>query len=73
MGCVGDRLGGGKSLRVLLQPLHAEEFREDRLFELGLRANQPRTAPGRIWEGLARSHPSLSAPVAGAWRTAEPS
>ncbi len=55
-GRVGDRLGGGKRLRVLLQPLHAEELREDRLLELGLRANPPAIATGRVSEGLVRSH-----------------
>ena len=60
-GRVGDRLGGGEGLRVLLQPLHAEELGEDRLFELGLRANPPPTASGRVSERLVRSHLSLSA------------
>src|SRR5665647_681551 len=58
---VSDRLGGGKGLRVLLQPLHAEELREDRLFELGLQANPPATATGRVPEGLVRFHLPLSA------------
>ena len=60
-GRVGDRLGGGKGLRVLLQPLHAEELPEDRLFELGLRANPPANATGRVSKGIVRSHSALSA------------
>ena len=65
-GRVGDRLRGGKGLRVLFQPLHAEELREDRLFELGLLANSPanatgRDSEGRVWELLVRSHLPLSA------------
>jgi hypothetical protein len=52
-------LGGGKGLRVLLQPLHAEELREDRLFELGLGANPPANATGWVSKGLVRSHRPL--------------
>ena len=54
-GRVRDRLGGGQGLRVLLQPLHAEELGEDRLLELGLRANPPAVGTGgsrRDWFDL---------------------
>ena len=59
-GRVGDRLRSGEGLGVLLKPLHAEEFREDRLFELDLRANPRANASGWVWEGLVRSHIPLS-------------
>jgi hypothetical protein len=59
-GLIGDRLRGGKGLRVLLQPLHAEELREDGLFEVGLWPNPPANATKRVSEGLVRSHIPLS-------------
>jgi hypothetical protein len=52
----GYCLGGGQGLGMLLQPLDAEEFGEDRLFDLGARPNQPASGTGRVREGLARSH-----------------
>ena len=60
-GRVGHGLSGRKSLSVLLQPLHAEELREDRLFEFGLRANPWPTATRRVWKRLVRGHVSVSA------------
>ena len=53
-GRIGDRLGGSKRPGMLLQALHAEQLREDRLFDLGLRANPPANVAGRVREGLVR-------------------
>jgi len=41
--------------------IHAEELREDRLVELGLRANPRANATGWVSKGLVRSHVPLSA------------
>ena len=46
---------------MLLEPLDAEELREDRLFELGLRTDPPASAAGRVPEGLGRCHGPISA------------
>ena len=57
-GRVGHRLGGGEGLRVLLEPLHAEQFREDGLSEFRFGPRSPSTSPWRIREGLVRRHRS---------------
>ncbi len=62
MWCGGDPLRSGKGLRVLLQPLHAEELGEDRLFGLGLLASAPADSTGRVSKGPVRMHlPPFSA------------
>jgi len=53
---IGDRLGGSQRLRMLLQPLYAEELGEDRLFEPGLPADSSARATRRVPEGPVRGH-----------------
>ena len=54
---VRDPVGGRQRLGVLLESLHAEELRDDRLFELELRTGDPpANTTGRIPEGLVRCH-----------------
>ena len=51
-GRVGDHIGGGQAMRVLLEALHAEELIEGGLVTFGLRANPRSNATGRISKGI---------------------
>ena len=62
-GRVGDRLGGGQRLGVLLEALDAEELGEDRLLELGRQANP---AGDRDRAGLGGTG-SMSSSALSAW------